>query len=126
MGQGFSESSLRSLTRSFAWILEPEAPTFAESNSWSNKDMDPVPPHKRTWTMLNYVNFWISSAVGGYYVATWIIHACSTVLPPTLLTLLIWAFVKVPPSSQMRHWAERSCFGPGFVLSTVRLDSLEL
>ncbi|KAH9960641.1 cytosine-purine permease [Russula dissimulans] len=22
--------------------------------------MDPVPPHKRTWTMLNYVTFWVS------------------------------------------------------------------
>ena len=68
MGQGFSESSLRSLIRSSAWILEPEASTFAESNSWSNKDMDPVPPHQRTWTMFNYVTFWISCAVS---VTTW-------------------------------------------------------
>jgi hypothetical protein len=66
MGQGFS--SLRSLTRSSTWILEPEASTFAESSSWSNKDMDPVPPHKRTWTMFNYVTFWISCAVS---VTTW-------------------------------------------------------
>ncbi|KAF8504347.1 permease for cytosine/purines, uracil, thiamine, allantoin-domain-containing protein [Russula emetica] len=68
MGQGFAKSSLRSLTRPSAWILEPEASTFAENSSWSNKDMDPVPPHKRTWTMLNYVTFWISCAVS---VTTW-------------------------------------------------------
>lgn len=68
MGQKFSRSSLRSLTRSSAWVIEPEASTFAENSSWSNKDMDPVPPHKRTWTTFNYVTFWISCAVN---ITTW-------------------------------------------------------
>lgn len=68
MGQGFSDSRLRSLTRLSSWTLEPEASTFAENSSWSNKDMDPVPPPKRTWTMLNYITFWISCAVS---VTTW-------------------------------------------------------
>jgi len=27
--------------------------------------MDPVPPHKQTWTTLNYVTFWISCSVNG-------------------------------------------------------------
>jgi NCS1 family nucleobase:cation symporter-1 len=48
--------------RPSTWILEPETSTFAENSSWSNEDMDPVPPQKRTWTMLNYVTFWISCA----------------------------------------------------------------
>jgi permease for cytosine/purines len=70
MGQRFSLSGsrLQALARPSTWILEPEASTFAESSSWSNEDMDPVPPHKRTWTMLNYVTFWISCAVN---VTTW-------------------------------------------------------
>jgi NCS1 family nucleobase:cation symporter-1 len=68
MGQLFSKSSLGSFTHPSVWILEPEASTFAESSSWSNKDMDPVTSHKRSWTMLNYVTFWISCAVS---VTTW-------------------------------------------------------
>lgn len=63
MDQRFAKSSLLTFARPSTWILEPEASTFAENNSWSNKDMDPVPPRERTWTMLNYVTFWVSCAV---------------------------------------------------------------
>ena len=63
MDQRFAKSCLLTFTRPSSWILEPEASTFAENSSWSNKDMDPVPPRERTWTMLNYVTFWISCAV---------------------------------------------------------------
>ncbi|KAI0281859.1 cytosine-purine permease [Russula aff. rugulosa BPL654] len=45
------------------WSLEPEVSTFAENSSWTNKDMDPVPVHKQTWTTLNFVTFWISCSV---------------------------------------------------------------
>jgi NCS1 family nucleobase:cation symporter-1 len=51
-----------------AWVLEPEPSTFAPSSKWSNKDMDPVPPHMRTWSTLNYVLYWISDAAN---VPTW-------------------------------------------------------
>jgi len=61
-------SHLRAFASPSAWILEPETSTYAENTAWSNKDMDPVPPHKRTWTMLNYVTFWISCAAN---VSTW-------------------------------------------------------
>ena len=30
--------------------------------------MDPVPPHKRTWTTMNYILYWISDATN---VAVW-------------------------------------------------------
>ncbi|KAH9057611.1 NCS1 nucleoside transporter family [Lactarius vividus] len=50
------------------WRLKPEPSTFAPSSAWSNKDMDPVPPHLRTWTTLNYVAYWISDATNA---ATW-------------------------------------------------------
>ncbi|KAJ7170692.1 permease for cytosine/purines, uracil, thiamine, allantoin-domain-containing protein [Mycena crocata] len=46
-----------------AWALEPEASTFAPSEKWSNRDMDPVPVHLRTWTTWNYVAYWISDAI---------------------------------------------------------------
>jgi len=61
-------SHLRAFASPSAWILEPETSTYAENTAWSNKDMDPVPPQKQTWTMLNYVTFWISCAAN---VSTW-------------------------------------------------------
>lgn len=30
--------------------------------------MDPVPPHKRTWTSLSYIAYWVSDATN---VAVW-------------------------------------------------------
>lgn len=53
---------ISSIFRPSTWILEPETSTLAENSAWSNKDMDPVPPHMRTWTALNYATFWISCA----------------------------------------------------------------
>lgn len=50
------------------WVLTPEASTFAPHSTLSNKDMDPVPPHLRTWTTMNYVMYWISDATN---VAVW-------------------------------------------------------
>ncbi|KAJ3724309.1 permease for cytosine/purines, uracil, thiamine, allantoin-domain-containing protein [Lentinula guzmanii] len=45
-----------------AWVLEPDQSTLAPTSRWSNKDMDPVPVHLRTWTTWNYVAYWISDA----------------------------------------------------------------
>ncbi|KZT24924.1 NCS1 nucleoside transporter family [Neolentinus lepideus HHB14362 ss-1] len=58
----------RNLTKPSAWVLEPEPSTFAPGSTWSNKDMDPVPPHKRTWSTWNYIAYWISDATN---VAVW-------------------------------------------------------
>ncbi|KAF8235884.1 cytosine-purine permease [Tricholoma matsutake] len=41
---------------------------FEWRQGWSNKDMDPVPPHLRTWSTWNYVAYWISDATS---VAVW-------------------------------------------------------
>ncbi|CAF1054699.1 unnamed protein product [Didymodactylos carnosus] len=50
-------------------ILEPYISSFAPSNRWSNKDLDPVPPHERTWTNPFYVIcYWISDA---FTISTW-------------------------------------------------------
>ena len=65
-------SKLRSrfavLAKRKTWELEPEPSTFAPNSAYSNKDMDPVPPHLRTWTTLNYIMYWISDATN---VAVW-------------------------------------------------------
>ncbi|KAF5353440.1 hypothetical protein D9756_008119 [Leucocoprinus leucothites] len=54
-----------------SWSLEPENSKFGPNSRWSNHDMDPVPPHKRTWSTLNYVSYWISDAtnVPGWQLA---------------------------------------------------------
>ncbi|KAF5343585.1 hypothetical protein D9757_002102 [Collybiopsis confluens] len=57
-----------------AWALEPAESTFAPSSRWSNKDMDPVPQHLRTWTTSNYIFYWISDAAN-LPLGTGFIHA---------------------------------------------------
>ena len=63
LGQVSSMFCLPAFACPYTWSLEPEVSTFAENSSWTNKDMDPVPPHKQTWTTFNYVTFWISCSV---------------------------------------------------------------
>ncbi|ETW79909.1 nucleobase cation symporter [Heterobasidion irregulare TC 32-1] len=55
-------SRLTAIARPSSWALEFEPSSFAPSNSWSNKDMDPVPPHLRAWSSANYIAYWISDA----------------------------------------------------------------
>ncbi|PPQ98652.1 hypothetical protein CVT24_004150 [Panaeolus cyanescens] len=52
---------LKYLKKSY-WSLEREVSRFGPSSGWSNKDMDPVPPEKRTWTTWDYCFYWISDA----------------------------------------------------------------
>ncbi|KAL5525044.1 hypothetical protein ACEPAF_8913 [Sanghuangporus sanghuang] len=61
-------SRISALARRETWELKPEPSTFAPNSAYSNKDMDPVPPHLRTWTTLNYIMYWISDATN---VAVW-------------------------------------------------------
>ncbi|CAE6472017.1 unnamed protein product [Rhizoctonia solani] len=59
---------LKKLRSQAFWELQPEPSSFAPSNKWSNKDMDPVPMHQRSWTMWDYTSYWLSD---GFNVATW-------------------------------------------------------
>ena len=56
------------LFRLSCWSLVRQASIYGPSARWSNEDMDPVPPEKRTWTTWNYVAYWISDATNA---ATW-------------------------------------------------------
>ncbi|KAA1475711.1 NCS1 nucleoside transporter family [Dentipellis sp. KUC8613] len=62
MASNISVARVRAALKPSAWKLEPEPATFAPTSSWSNKDMDPVPEHRRTWSTLNYIAYWISDA----------------------------------------------------------------
>ncbi|KAI0288327.1 NCS1 nucleoside transporter family [Russula brevipes] len=79
--------------RPSTWILEPETSTFAESSAWSNEDMDPVPPQKRTWTMLNYVAFWISCAAN---VTVWQLASSMLAIGLSCADWHHWARLRVP------------------------------
>lgn len=48
--------------------VETQPGKFGPNSRWSNADMDPVPPHLRTWNSWNYIAYWISDATN---VATW-------------------------------------------------------
>ncbi|KAK6344105.1 hypothetical protein TWF696_007752 [Orbilia brochopaga] len=48
--------------------LDPLPATYAPSNRWSNKDMDPVPAEQRSWRWYHIVAYWISDA---FNVPTW-------------------------------------------------------
>ncbi|KIJ54565.1 hypothetical protein M422DRAFT_152716 [Sphaerobolus stellatus SS14] len=49
--------------------IDKSPSSFAPPGShWSNHDLDPIPPNKRVWTMLNYFTYWLSDA---FSVATW-------------------------------------------------------
>jgi NCS1 family nucleobase:cation symporter-1 len=80
-----------------AWALAPAPSTFlppgAPDARWSNADLDPVPPARRTWTtwkcarpplsgagstavdarVRSYVAYWISDATN---VAAWELASC--------------------------------------------------
>lgn len=45
-----------------AWALPSHSTNLGPGAGWSNKDMDPVPPHLRTWTVWNYIAYWIADS----------------------------------------------------------------
>jgi cytosine/uracil/thiamine/allantoin permease len=40
-----------------------QAGVYANSPRWSNKDLDPIPPEKRTWGGFDYWAYWTSDMV---------------------------------------------------------------
>ncbi|KAI0133472.1 NCS1 nucleoside transporter family [Xylariales sp. AK1849] len=53
--------------------MEVEESTYAPpGSSWSNKDLDPIPPERQTWRTYNFVTYWISDA---FSISSWRIGA---------------------------------------------------
>ncbi|OKL61105.1 hypothetical protein UA08_03326 [Talaromyces atroroseus] len=49
--------------------VPPADSSFVHGNvRWTNKDLDPVPPGMRKWTVLSFIGYWISDA---FSVANW-------------------------------------------------------
>ncbi|KAF9043599.1 cytosine-purine permease [Hymenopellis radicata] len=41
---------------------------LSENTTWSNSDMEPVPPEKRTWSTRNYIAYWVTASTN---IAVW-------------------------------------------------------
>ncbi|KAJ3520076.1 hypothetical protein NM208_g13868 [Fusarium decemcellulare] len=77
---------LRRLDRIFR--VKPD-PGSDSSQQWSNKDLDPVPPERRTWGPLDIVGYWISDQ---YATSLWNMGATVVSLGLTLKEGLPIAF----------------------------------
>ncbi|KZV73617.1 NCS1 nucleoside transporter family [Peniophora sp. CONT] len=62
------QETVRGFFRPSAWVVDPEPSTFAPRGTLTNKDMDPTPPHMRTWTTRDYVAYWIASS---FNISAW-------------------------------------------------------
>lgn len=62
------KSHARDRTRLSGWVLPKQTSSVAPPHVWSNADMDPVPPERRTWTAWVFVIYWFSDLVT---VSTW-------------------------------------------------------
>jgi len=59
-----SPSRLRAKLEPHLHLRVPfEAGIYANSPRWSNKDLDPIPPEKRTWGGIDYWAYWTSDMV---------------------------------------------------------------
>jgi NCS1 family nucleobase:cation symporter-1 len=57
------KENAKSKTTKEGWILPKEATSFADPDSWTNKDSDVTPLERRTWTSWTILGFWISDAM---------------------------------------------------------------
>jgi hypothetical protein len=56
------------LTKPWSWRLPKQSSSIAPPDVWTNADMDPVPPEKRTWGRGAFVTYWVSDLIT---ISTW-------------------------------------------------------
>jgi len=56
------------LTDASSWRLPKQNSGIAPPDVWTNADMEPVPPEKRTWGKSAFVTYWFSDLVT---ISTW-------------------------------------------------------
>ena len=66
--QNAKEKAGARLTEPFSWKLSKQTSSIAPPDVWTNADMDPVPPEKRTWDTGAFITYWFSDLVT---IATW-------------------------------------------------------
>ncbi|KAI8931474.1 hypothetical protein NX059_011142 [Plenodomus lindquistii] len=56
------------LTQPSSWRLPKQSSSVAPPDVWTNSDMDPVPPERRTWGRGAFVTYWVSDLIT---ISTW-------------------------------------------------------
>lgn len=51
-----------------SWRLPKQSSSIAPPHVWTNADMDPVPPERRTWGRGAFVTYWVSDLIT---ISTW-------------------------------------------------------
>lgn len=67
-GQAAKEKIKLRLTDPTSWKLSKQESSIAPPEVWTNADMDPVPPERRTWGKGAFITYWFSDLVT---ISTW-------------------------------------------------------
>lgn len=67
-GDAIKEKAYLRLTQPSSWKLPKQSSSIAPAHVWTNADMDPVPPERRTWGKGAFVTYWVSDLVT---ISTW-------------------------------------------------------
>ncbi|KAH9889735.1 allantoin permease [Xylariomycetidae sp. FL2044] len=58
-----AKASAAAKTNKKGWVLEKQPMTFADENTWSNRNSDVTPVEHRTWTSWTILGYWMSDAL---------------------------------------------------------------
>ncbi|OAR05657.1 hypothetical protein LLEC1_04914 [Akanthomyces lecanii] len=81
-----------------SWTLEKEESSWAPAGTWSNRDLDIVPPEQRTWTSWTMFGYWFSDVIS---IQSW--QTGSTILAlgltwrEAILAVILGSFVMGVP-----------------------------
>jgi NCS1 family nucleobase:cation symporter-1 len=67
-GRAAAEKGHLRLTKPSSWLLPKQNSSIAPLDVWTNADMEPVPPERRTWGSSAFVTYWFSDLVT---ISTW-------------------------------------------------------
>lgn len=65
---GAKQKAKLRLTEPSSWALPQQSSSVAPADVWTNADMEPVPPEKRTWSKGAFITYWLSDLVT---IGTW-------------------------------------------------------
>ncbi|EPE03016.1 allantoin permease [Ophiostoma piceae UAMH 11346] len=58
-----AKEQLRSKSSMSGWVLPKQESSWAPAGTWTNADLDIVPPSLRTWTSITILGYWMSDVV---------------------------------------------------------------
>ena len=67
-GHAAAQKAKMRVTQPSSWKLPKQPSSIAPPHVWTNVDMDPVPPERRTWGKTAFVTYWFSDLVT---ISTW-------------------------------------------------------